>query len=151
MARLKAQGEGGQAAGQTSGRPRRRIPRRKKPAPLLAFVQGPAADMRTFCLECLGGDLAGAEACRDASCPLHEVRLAALHFQSGLPEPRGVQRGMLRACRRQCLMCAGSPSGVRTCDAQGKCSLWQWRFGVHPQTYASVTRRFAPRLARGRS
>ena len=116
---------------------------RRRPAGLLVFVLGPPADIRSFCLDCLGQDTEEVEACQDTSCALHGIRLAALHTVAGRPEPREVQRRMLRACRRQCMQCAGSPSAVRACDANGACSLWQWRFGVFPQTYASVTRRFA--------
>ena len=113
------------------------------PAALLAFAQGPLRDVRAFCLDCLGGEAGEVEACQEARCALHALRLEALHADVSQPEPRQVQRLMLRACRRLCLACAGDRSAVRACDAEGACALWTWRFGVLPQTYAAVTKRFA--------
>ncbi|MBR6468568.1 MAG: hypothetical protein IKT16_10505, partial [Desulfovibrio sp.] len=129
-----------------------RAPAQAQPqaSPLLAFVQGPLRDVRAFCLDCLGasgGNAGEVEACEDRSCPLHAMRLKALHAPAGRPAPRADLHLLLRACRRQCLQCAGDPAAVRSCDAKGACALWEWRFGVFPQTYASVTRRFAGRLA----
>ncbi|MCR5169028.1 MAG: hypothetical protein K6C33_01025 [Desulfovibrio sp.] len=131
-----------------------------QPSSLLAFVQGPLRDVRTFCLDCLGVsggqaskadvgkvDASEVEACEDRSCPLHGMRLKALHAPADRPAPRADLHLLLRACRRQCLQCAGDPAAVRSCDAKGACALWEWRFGVFPQTYASVKRRFAGRLA----
>lgn len=55
-------------------------------------------------------------------------------------------RAILRAIRRQCVACAGSPAEVRACAAREDCALWSYRFGVRPRTYREVRRRFfAPR------
>ena len=40
------------------------------------------------------------------------------------------------------MMCAGSRADVRQCAAREDCVLWRYRFGVRPQTYKDVRRRF---------
>ena len=55
--------------------------------------------------------------------------------------------GPVAAIRQFCLECQGNSSrSVRQCAARGDCVLWRYRFGVRPQTYKDVRRRFfAPR------
>jgi hypothetical protein len=56
-------------------------------------------------------------------------------------------RQALRAIRRQCLLCAGCRADVRQCRAKEECLLWSYRFGVRPEKYKAVRRRFfSPKL-----
>ncbi|MDO5483609.1 MAG: hypothetical protein Q4F27_01745 [Desulfovibrionaceae bacterium] len=107
---------------------------------------GPVAAARRFCLDCQGGSPKSVRICADSRCPLWEWRLAALPGASA-PEGGGQSaRAAMRAIRRQCLGCAGQRDEVRACSAKEDCPLWRWRFGVRPQTYKAVRRRFfAPR------
>ncbi|WP_298033391.1 hypothetical protein [uncultured Desulfovibrio sp.] len=67
-----------------------------------------------------------------------------------VPGPRKLAaRAALRAVWRQCMNGAGNRREVRTCPARESCPLWHCRFGVHPQTYKAVRRRFfAPKALR---
>ena len=75
--------------------------------------------------------------------------MAALPGESPLApeaaEAADVARAALRAVRRQCMNCAGNRREVRACPARGSCPLWHCRFGVRPQTYKAVRRRFLRR------
>ena len=95
---------------------------------------GPVAAIRQFCLE---------RQCADEDCPLWGWRMAAIEADSR-PEWHGpdAPRRALRVIRGQCMMCAGSRADVRQCAAREDCVLWRYRFGVRPQTYKEVRRRF---------
>ena len=100
------------------------------------------ACIRRFCLDCQGGSSRAVRECPDEDCRLHDWRLAAPEGVSG----ENAAREARRAVRRQCLLCAGGRSDVRRCTARDGCPLWHYRFGVRPQTYKQVRRRFfAPR------
>ena len=100
------------------------------------------ASIRRFCLDCQGGSSRAVRECPDAECRLHDWRLAAPEGVSGEEAARAARR----AVRRHCLLCAGSRTDVRRCTARDDCPLWRYRFGVRPQTYRLVRRRFfAPR------
>ena len=103
---------------------------------------GPLTAIRQFCLECQGASGRAVRACADRHCPLWEWRLASLPDET-CPAPEaeaGLQA--LRAIRRQCMLCAGDRKEVRACAAREVCVLWRYRFGVRPQTYKAVRRRF---------
>ena len=114
--------------------------------------------VRRFCLDCQGGSARAVRACADALCPLRAWRLPPAEEEGTVPDggrllpaPAGRMsprsHAALRAVRRQCLLCAGSPADVRACRARDDCALWSYRFGVRPDTYRSVRRRFfAPKL-----
>lgn len=117
--------------------------------------------VRRFCLECQGGT-SGVRTCPDTECPLRDWRLprtassadgaetadipkTARELKPGKLSP--ASRCALRAVRRQCLLCAGSRQDVRACRARGDCALWAYRFGVTPDKFKAVRKRyFAPRL-----
>lgn len=103
---------------------------------------GPLTAIRQFCLECQGASGKAVRACADRHCPLWDWRLALLADGScPVPEAEaGCQA--LRAIRRQCMLCAGDRQEVRACAAREVCVLWRYRFGVRPQTYKAVRRRF---------
>ena len=89
---------------------------------------GPVAAIRQFCLECQGNSSRSVRQCADEDCPLWGWRMAAIEAE-GRPEWHGpdAPRRALRVIRGQCMM-------------------WRYRFGVRPQTYKDVRRRFfAPR------
>ncbi|MDD2967220.1 MAG: hypothetical protein PHN64_07050 [Desulfovibrionaceae bacterium] len=60
----------------------------------------------------------------------------------GLQPFSAKSRQALRAIRRQCLLCAGGRADVRQCRAKESCMLWSYRFGVRPEKYKAVRRRF---------
>ena len=111
---------------------------------------GAIALIRQFCLECQGASSRSVRSCPDAQCPLWVWRLAALPGEaSPTPEAGDAARAALRAVRRQCMNCAGTRREVRACPARESCPLWRCRFGVRPQTYKAVRRRFfAPKALR---
>lgn len=104
---------------------------------------GPVAAIRQFCLECQGNSSRSVRQCADEDCPLWGWRMAAIEADSR-PEWHGpdAPRRALRVIRGQCMMCAGSRADVRQCAAREDCVLWRYRFGVRPQTYKEVRRRF---------
>ena len=70
-------------------------------------------------------------------------------WRQALLSPEQAAREALRAIRRQCMGCAGDRAEVRACAAREACALWHCRFGVRPQTYKAVRRRFfAPKPLR---
>lgn len=104
-------------------------------------VKDPVLAIRRFCLECQGGSSRAVRTCTDTRCPLWDWRCAA---QEATDEK--VSHLALRAIRRQCMGCAGERAEVRRCAGREECALWRYRFGVFPQTYKNVRRRFfAPR------
>ena len=114
---------------------------------------GAIAAIRQFCLECQGASSRSVRSCPDDQCPLWAWRMAALPGESPVApeavEAGDVARAALRAVRRQCMNCAGKRREVRACPARGSCPLWHCRFGVRPQTYKAVRRRFfAPKALR---
>lgn len=103
---------------------------------------GPLTAIRQFCLECQGASAKAVRACADRHCPLWDWRLASLPDEPcPVPEDEA-GRQALRAIRRQCMLCAGDRGEVRACAAREVCVLWRYRFGVRPQTYKLVRRRF---------
>lgn len=111
-------------------------------------VSGPITAVRRFCLDCQGGSSRLVRSCPDDSCPLWAWRLVALPTEASPEGSNKIQssRAAMRVVRRQCMACAGGRREVRFCSAKGDCPLWSWRFGVRPQTYKDVRRRFfAPR------
>lgn len=110
---------------------------------------GAIAAIRQFCLECQGASPKAVRSCFDADCPLNAWRLAAVPGGDCPAPPEASERAALRAVRRQCMGCAGNRSEVRACSAREECPLWRCRFGVRPQTYKAVRRRFfSPRPLR---
>lgn len=103
--------------------------------------------VRRFCLDCQGASPAAVRACADAGCALWPCRLPGVCAAGDAAEAgRAGSRGLLRAVRRYCLDCAGGRHEVRACQARQACPLWSYRFGVRPQTWRAVHRRFfAPR------
>lgn len=103
--------------------------------------------VRRFCLDCQGASPAAVRACADAACALWPCRLPGVCAAGDAAEAgRAASRGLLRAVRRYCLDCAGGRHEVRACQARQACPLWSYRFGVRPQTWRAVHRRFfAPR------
>ena len=109
----------------------------------------PLAVIRQFCLECQGASAKAVRACADEGCPLWAWRLAVLAGEACPAPVDEAPRQALRAIRRQCMGCAGDRVEVRACAAREACALWHCRFGVRPQTYKAVRRRFfAPKLLR---
>ena len=110
---------------------------------------GPLTVIRQFCLECQGTSAKAVRACGDEDCPLWAWRLAVLAGESCPAPAEEAALQALRAIRRQCMGCAGDRAEVRACAARESCALWHCRFGVRPQTYKAVRRRFfAPKLLR---
>lgn len=91
--------------------------------------------VRRFCLECQGSQPSLVRACGDTAC-----QLSAWRLPDAVPVHASLGR-VLRAVRRHCLVCAGDRKEVRACDAKAACPLWDYRFGVHPVTYARVSQR----------
>ena len=110
---------------------------------------GPLAVIRQFCLECQGASAKAVRSCADDACPLWAWRIAMLAGEECPAPAEEAARQALRAIRRQCMGCAGDRVEVRACAARETCALWHCRFGVRPQTYKAVRRRFfAPKLLR---
>lgn len=110
---------------------------------------GPLAAIRQFCLECQGSSSRAVRACGDGHCPLWAWRLASLPSEECPASAADAPRQALRVIRRQCMGCAGDRAEVRACAARETCPLWHYRFGVRPQTYKAVRRRFfAPKPLR---
>lgn len=110
---------------------------------------GSLTAIRQFCLECQGASAKAVRACTDEECPLWVWRLATLAGEECPAPAEEAARQALRAIRRQCMGCAGDRVEVRACAARDACALWHCRFGVRPQTYKAVRRRFfAPKPLR---
>ncbi len=128
--------------------------------------------IRHFCRECQGGSSRAVRECADTECALWEWRLPPEHASEAsadslekpadslevaevapaeeislaIGEISARSRCALRSIRRHCLACAGERADVRTCRSGERCVLWQYRFGVRPETYKTVRQRFlAPR------
>ena len=125
--------------------------------------------MRRFCLECQGESAQQVRLCTDKNCALWPWRMGdkADAIEQGEPlleqdvardaentvaeklsDAQKAQdrarklREALRTIRKHCLNCAGDRREVRQCAAKEQCTLWSLRFGVRPETYKDVRRRF---------
>lgn len=111
-------------------------------------VCAPLRAVRHFCLACQGLMAENVSSCPDRDCPLWAWRFP-VNQEENANTLRDKSRQALRAIRRQCMCCAESRHEIRTCSARENCELWSFRFGVRPDTYKVVRRRFlSPKFLR---
>ncbi|MCE5239796.1 hypothetical protein LLH23_15115 [bacterium] len=99
--------------------------------------------VRQYCLRCAGGTSKLVAECpgefaHAGWCPLWPWRFGvspATAIRHGkLPERTPFGSSLAKAIREHCLQCcAGSAQEVRMCPSTD-CKLWEWRFGVRPET-----------------
>jgi len=82
----------------------------------------PIRAIRSYCLDCAGGDKAEVRSCSFESCPFYPYRM-------GKRPPKGTTSTPMKTIRAQCLeCCSGSFVEVRRCPADA-CPVYSYRLG----------------------